>query len=102
MKTLAFFHSAGKTPVSIDLLKMLHSEPAMMGPAVFRSLTEILASPIAFLVKRDLRFQVYLSLRSFSIEMWCLFWTHNVHNHNRFLVEQMRVFVPISVKCLLN
>ena len=28
-------------PVSIDLLKMLDSEPAMMGPAVFRSLPEI-------------------------------------------------------------
>ena len=54
---MAFFHSAGKTLVSIDidLLKMLHSEPAMMGPAVFRSLTEILSCPVALLVKRDLK-----------------------------------------------
>ena len=36
------------------LVEMLHSEPAMIGAAVFRSLTEILSTPVTFLVKRNL------------------------------------------------
>ena len=62
-----------------------------MGAAIFRSLAEILSSPVAFLVKRDLK----LSRTVFSeiIFNWkkVLFWTQNVRNSDRLLVKHMRV-----------
>ena len=53
--TLAFFHSDGKIPEVIDLLKMSLRDSAIIGAASLINLHDILSKPFAFLVDVDER-----------------------------------------------
>ena len=70
---MAFFYSVGKILViTKDVLKIMQREPVIAGAAVFKSFAEILSSPSAFLLVKNVRFKNITFIKIILIEMLTL------------------------------